>query len=126
MYDVTHVGRNVFLRISHPHPKGAVLIVSQIFGPIYIRPHGMTNSKQPNFAWLSNYMEGKFSSLIMPLCHCHFLTRMLTRDLFAVANLLVYTCLQKRHCSEADECCRNECRHITQYVNLSTATRRNR
>ena len=77
---VTQVTKNcVSVRQSRPHPKGTGPSSSKNFGTSYMRAHSMRNNN-PTFPWRSNYTWGNF---------LHGWPRMLTRDLSAVANLLV-------------------------------------
>ena len=81
---VTHVGNSVFLGGQpRPHPK-----CPPHFGTSHIRAHGMRNSNQ--FCMIKLQMRGNFTGSTMPPALAKIVvTRMLTRDLFAVASRLV-------------------------------------
>jgi len=81
---LTHVGSSVFLGGQpRPHPKWAVPSVPKKFGTSYIRAHSNSNKQililHGDKTRRRNFLQGR--------------PRMLTRDLFAVANLLVLSCI---------------------------------
>jgi len=82
-------GGACFQASAYPHPKGAGRTVSKIFGTSYIRPHAMTNRKQILHGNQTRREEIFIGSTVSSALTKIFVTQMLTRDLFAVANLIV-------------------------------------
>ena len=91
-----NVGRSVFLEgRSRPLSQGAETQRPQFWGIILHTPTRY-DILQSNFAWWSNLMRGKFL-LVRPSLRPWpkiFVTRMLTRDLFAVTSLLVLKAIE--------------------------------
>jgi len=84
---ITHVSMGVFVG-SHarPHSKRRGPSILTGFG-IYICPCGDTH--QPSFTWWSNRWHSVFRGPHAPTLVNIFVTPLLTRDLYAVANLLI-------------------------------------
>ena len=87
---ITHVGKGVFLGgQARSHAKGPTFPFFQI-SYIYLRAHGTRNSNQFLHCDQTYRLEEKSYWVDHAPCPGHFfVTRMLTRDLFAVANVLV-------------------------------------
>jgi len=81
---VKHLGRGVYIWVSHVPMRKAWTPAFPDFGTSYIRPHGMTRTSQILHNDERKFLAGR------PHPFPKFFHRMLTRDLqFLIANLLV-------------------------------------